>query len=682
MLAARAVISELYLLHFISLAVLAQFSSPCFATSSIRFVVDSVAPMGIFDEDDDGAIDAEADLEVDCFCDGPASDAALFESEGHGFMDLPPDFEITVSLPLAEHVETGDIARPCRVMGSTPSTPSPESATCAMEDGSATDTAGSDEYAASPPKKRIRLSVKTADKSTTASTSSPVLDEARFQSSSSLPKQYYPPIKFPSDTEWYKKGRKAQWQWVFGHVRSFWGSKTPKQDFEASDVHNVKQSHSTKQYGRGHHKRYQWSTLGPLERRAAAEEWLLYYKVPKVVALHVDAVFPPSGHVGHRLVGQTVLLNWVGPWGLKDSKGDWMSLPPSVALDALIEELKGDSSVKILWEKAQESIDQLRRTVAAQDVAFCLEVCPETFDLQRICRLHLHAYLRNSVRLRLPPSGHMKIDGALPQVSSVVGGMPCSRKSNSWSGYFYCVAPKYGQVCSMGSRRPFKDFLVDGKWIMNLVQASKLDIATARQLILKCACGARRFLDELSLSEKELERQTVQSARVDALTSLMSTNKPFKTFADVENWKAQYAQVQWRYKFLVLVGPSRTGKTQFARSLGEPAASLIYEVNCSSGQEPDMRAFVWSKHKLVLFDESHPKMVTQQRLLFQAGTQDITLGTSATNCHSYTVYCHQVRMVLCTNCWEPEVRDLVPGDREWLAANSIVVHITEPCWIG
>ena len=112
--------------------------------------------------------------------------------------------------------------------------------------------------------------------------------------------------------------------------------------------------------------------------------------------------------------------------------------------------------------------------------------------------------------------------------------MALSRKSNSWSGYFYCVVPKLGQIWSCGSRRPFKDFLVDGRWIMNLQQASKIGTEVARELILKCVSGARRFLVDISLAEREIERRTVQIARESALSQLRSTVKPFKTFAAIE----------------------------------------------------------------------------------------------------------------------------------------------------
>ena len=56
------------------------------------------------------------------------------------------------------------------------------------------------------------------------------------------------------------------------------------------------------------------------------------------------------------------------------------------------------------------------------------------------------------------------------------------------------------------------------------------------------------MFDGISLAEKEIERKVVQDARTNALTRLMSAVKPFKTFATVEEWKAQYADVLWRYK--------------------------------------------------------------------------------------------------------------------------------------
>jgi len=652
--------------------------------------------MSMLDEDYDGDMDAEAAFEEDtCFGgqDCPPESATCDDSD---FLCQFHEDVIPVSLPLMDGKETPEITHPGQASSSHSAflpgvaggagvkrpAESPESATCEVSEEL---PAAAGLHLPATPAKRRRIRGKTqVDSQDVPLSSLTLLKAARFQCGAIELQTEEQAVVFPSDAQWRISTHRWHWRWIHRNVRAFWGRQMSRGHQSQHESMAPEEEHSRGRAPKGcaHKSRVTWTKLGPLEKRAAAEAWSVHHSPPTHIAASMDAVFPAEGHTGCKLVGQTALLTWIGPWGLKDSEGGWMSLPPDVTLESLCERLKTDPKVRELWQVMQEKVADLQRRVAAQDAALCLEVCPETFEKQRICRLHLHAYLRHSVRLRLPPSGQMEIDAALPQMSTVVGGMAMSRKSNSWSGYFYCVVEKVGQLWSAGTRRPFNDFLVNGTWIMNLLQASKIEPAYARELVLKCASGARRFLDEIGLAERELERKQVQTAKRIALSVLEPAAKPFKTFAAIEEWKAQYRAVRWRYKFLVLVGPSRMGKTQLARSLVEPAAAEILELNCSSGDDPAMREFIWTRHKLILFDEAHPQMVARQRLLFQAGTQDITLGTSATNCHSYNVYCHQVRMVLCTNCWEEETRGMIPEDREWLAANSVIVKITQPCWVG
>ena len=124
------------------------------------------------------------------------------------------------------------------------------------------------------------------------------------------------------------------------------------------------------------------------------------------------------------------------------------------------------------------------------------------------------------------------------------------------------------------------------------------------------------------------------------------------------------------------------GKTHFARALLAPSGvGKILEVTCASVEEADLRRITWSTDKLTLFDEVHAKQVAVQRLLCQACTSDVTLVCSTTNCHSYTIYGHRVRMVLCANSCEEDVRLLCRGDGAWLESHSVVVPIAAPCWV-
>ena len=79
-----------------------------------------------------------------------------------------------------------------------------------------------------------------------------------------------------------------------------------------------------------------------------------------------------------------------------------------------------------------------------------------------------------------------------------------TRKSSakSWAGYFYCSAGKIGQVFVDANREPFRDFPVQGQWVMSLFQAGKIDAGTARALVYRVAHGVTRLLADLDAVER------------------------------------------------------------------------------------------------------------------------------------------------------------------------------------
>ena len=200
----------------------------------------------------------------------------------------------------------------------------------------------------------------------------------------------------------------------------------------------------------------------------------------------------------------------------------------------------------------------------------------------------------------------------------------------------------------------------------------------AKALLVQCA-NASRHIKELDLHEAQLEEEAVKEAMQEAQRLLENTLRPQKTYREVEIFMNQFEQAQHRYKFLVLSGPSRVGKTAFAKSLCDPGLETL-EVNCASGAEPELRAYRLRKHGLILFDEICAAQVACQRKLVQAQSAPVQLGCSATNCHSYDIFVWRKKLVLASNHWESSLVLLSDSDREWVVANSIVLKVTEPMW--
>ncbi len=164
-----------------------------------------------------------------------------------------------------------------------------------------------------------------------------------------------------------------------------------------------------------------------------------------------------------------------------------------------------------------------------------------------------------------------------------------------------------------------------------------------------------------------------------ALAALAKKRRPFRRLKAVDEWIAEHREVQWRYRFLVLTGPSKTGKTQYALSL--VAANRSLELNMASCDEPDLRQYSWDTHDLILLDECSAKTILAQKKLMQAGPCWLNMGNSKTNAYAYSVWLHAKLFVVCTNRWELELETLSAPDADWLQDNSLVIRIDSPLYV-
>ena len=429
--------------------------------------------------------------------------------------------------------------------------------------------------------------------------------------------------------------------------------------------------------------RKHFSALAPSTKASVAGEYLANFDVPDWFKIEVRKQFSTDAqrckNKGGETVGTSMLLTYIGPWKMSMS-ADGLDLPSWAGMNVVCKELRENGYVRKLWSDFQAHIKQVLLLTRGVDYAACLEVCPETLELTASVQLHFHLYIRSNRKMFIADMASLSFQSAKPNRAHIIGGAVLERRArHSWSGYFYCCVDKIGSVERVSNRQPFKDFSVNANWIMQLVQAQKLTVSTARDLLVDTGSGVGRCFRELDIMEAYHERRAYRHAYETAMLELAKTQVPFKTYPVVTEWLAQYSSALHRYKCLVLTGPSRMGKTAFARSLKEVGTEYL-ELNCSANTDPDLRSFRWSLHSLIIFDEITPSQVANQRKLFQASATPIDLGTSSTQMYSYKVYVHRKRMVFCSNNWQAAVSMLPHEAGEWVHANTFVLQVNEPMW--
>ena len=184
--------------------------------------------------------------------------------------------------------------------------------------------------------------------------------------------------------------------------------------------------------------------------------------------------------------------------------------------------------------------------------------------------------------MRFKVTAALQLFGQRPHVSTSDPAGNSIKGRNLWSGFFYCCLPqKKGTVCCDSTKAPFTGFAVNANWIMCHLQSGKLDRGEARKLLVRCG-NASRFIKELDSNEAELEKEAIAQAIKQAAQLLEQVQKAPKSYPKVQAFLNQFKKPRHRYRFLVLAGPSKVGKTAFARCLCDEGMETL-EINCAGG---------------------------------------------------------------------------------------------------
>ena len=91
----------------------------------------------------------------------------------------------------------------------------------------------------------------------------------------------------------------------------------------------------------------------------------------------------------------------------------------------------------------------------------------------------------------------------------------------------------------------------------------------------------------------------------------------------MELWKEQHKEPKFRYRPLVIYGPSSIGKTELAKSHFSNALVVVVENSLS----PYVANFDDEKHDCLIFDNvNNQAFITNNRKLLQASNETVATG--------------------------------------------------------
>ena len=248
------------------------------------------------------------------------------------------------------------------------------------------------------------------------------------------------------------------------------------------------------------------------------------------------------------------------------------------------------STVVLLTYQGVENLEQWHRFVAF--VQRCLKkwaVCRwgATLEACETEGLHVHLVLVfKTAQERCVRS--FSFEGKTPNASAndYCGEGACKGKKYQEGvnrGFFYVWADKEGtqreadgQPCREGNHTPVwtaaskgkSRYQVLGKWCQKLWQERKLAHDTYEKYLFLCRDGVlsrKRNLDCV----REWEGRRAERGEREAATARVRSKlfQPFAVVPAATMWLALFAEELDRYPFLVVLAPSRAGKTEWAKSL-------------------------------------------------------------------------------------------------------------------
>ena len=297
-------------------------------------------------------------------------------------------------------------------------------------------------------------------------------------------------------------------------------------------------------------------------------------------------------------------------------------------------------------------------------------------------RVHFHWKVNLREPVDLSSTAVFAFHGVMPDARPTVVYAALSKQGRganaaeaSNRAHFYAWAPKTGTLYRGTNWAPWKKYRVLGKWLDDLWTDGKLDHDNFNALALKVRLGysnRKRELELLRASEKEAR---VDQQLTKASTQLNKLKAPSRVFPEVLAWEDSFLHLNFRWKLLVLVADSASGKSTFAEGLFDNPYLLTVE----DATDLDLKAFDRESHDgLVLDNVNSWQQLLSWRAILQARNAKSRGGQSATNVYSYVQYLFGVAVVATIDLDAPDayLADAQQeGHSKWLLKNCVFVRL-------
>ena len=297
-------------------------------------------------------------------------------------------------------------------------------------------------------------------------------------------------------------------------------------------------------------------------------------------------------------------------------------------------------------------------------------------------RVHLHWKVNLQEAVDFSSAEVFEFHGVRPDARPTTALQTETRKARGASfveasnrAHFYCWVPKEGSLFRGTNYKPFLDYRVAGKWLDDLWTDHKLGNVDYGALSLKVRVGhARRRQDlEAVVSAERDAAVDVQMAEVE--TQLAKLRAPFRTFSEVVAWEDSFLHLDFRWKLLVLVADSASGKSSFAETRFEKPCVVTVEETL----QLDLKTFDNRVNDgLVLDNVNSWGQLLLWRAVLQARNAKSKGGQSATNLYSYPQYLFGTAVVATIDLDAPDAYladETSEWRSKWLCKNCVVLRL-------